>query len=433
LAVVAAVVVLLGCGAALAAATYYVSPAAGSAAGDGSAAKPWKTLAEVVTSGAIHRVRPGDTILLMTGNHGAVTLSGENADFITIAAGKDQQPALSRLEIPSGTKWRIRGLRVSPSFGQGAYEGAIVTFADGGASSEIIIEDCFIYTVEDSSAWDAAKWLKANDGIFMGEHGKNLTLRNNYVLNTRFGINLGAEDSLCEGCVITNFSGDGMRVMRDGQTVQYNVIKNIYCSDADGDKNHDDGIQCFLYNKGTGTVRRVTLKGNIIINREDDKQKFATILQGIGFFDGPLIDFVVTDNVVLVDMWHGVSLYDAQNALIERNVCWTRWGAHSRLRPWVQLGGKGQNNTVRNNYACSFDLKQPGTVAENNRPCTEQIFQQALAAAHKTICEKFGTYHPVAGYARLGMQKGKNGPPAPSVPAKADTPPTKTETPPAAK
>jgi hypothetical protein len=35
-------------------------------------------------------------------------------------------------------------------------------------------------------------------------------------------------------------------------------------------------------------------------------------MQGIGFFDGPLVNFTVEDNVVCSETWHGVALYDAQ-------------------------------------------------------------------------------------------------------------------------
>ncbi|MBN2582261.1 MAG: hypothetical protein JXL80_04275 [Planctomycetes bacterium] len=410
-----AIVVLSCCTVAEAGRTFHVDPATGKADGDGSREKPWRTLSEAVNRGALRKVEPGDTVLLRTGYHGHVTLSGNNKEFITIAAEKDQKPTLGRLEIAAGSKWRIRGLTISPSCGDKPYKGDIVTIAEGGPSSELIIEDCFIHTAPDSSDWNAAKWMAANNGIFMGRYGKNLTLRNNYILNTRFAVALCAEDSLCEGNVITNFSADAIRVTRDGLTVQYNVIKNIYVNAADGDDNHDDGIQCFLFNKGTGTVRRATIRGNIIINREDDNQKLTNHLQAIGFFDGPLIDFTVTDNVVLVEMWHGVTLCDAENARIERNVAWSKW--RSRLRPWIEVSGKCTNNTVKDNYACSYKLA-PGTLAENNKASTAQVYEQALDRVHATICKKFGRYHPVAGYARLGMTKGKN----PDRPEKDESP-----------
>jgi len=220
----------------------------------------------------------------------------------------------------------------------------------------------------------------------------------------RFGIDLCAEDSVCEGNVVSDFSADGIRVTRDGLTVQYNVIKNIYVGAKDGDRNHDDGIQCFLFNKGSGTVRRAKVVGNVIINREDEKQRWPTSMQGIGFFDGPLVDFVVTDNVVAVDHWHGVSLYQAQGCRIERNVAWNAW--NKRMTPWVRLGGKvGEGNVVRGNYACAFRIGSEGVTASDNKLCTEAIYREALQKALKTINEKFGAANPTSGLPRLGKKK----------------------------
>jgi len=395
---------LLLCTSARAATTWYVDPKAGKPDGQGTQESPWRTLAEVVSKGQLRRVEPGDTVLLRSGYHGDVTLSGDNAEVITIAADAGAEPRLSRLTITSGKNWCVRGLTVSPLFGEKPYKQHIVTVAEGGPSSDLVVEDCFVYTVLDASKWDAAKWRSANNGILMGRHGKKITLRNNYVLNTRFGINLCAEDSLCEGNVVSDFSADGIRVTRDGLTVQYNVVKNIYVGAKDGDRNHDDGIQCFLFNKGHGTVRRAKVVGNVIINREDPNQKWPTSMQGIGFFDGPLVDFVVTDNVVAVDHWHGVSVYDAQGCRIERNVCWNAWG--TRMTPWVRLVGKpAGGNVVRNNYACAFKIGGAGVTASDNRRCTERIYREALQKALKTINEKFGAVHQASGLPRVGKKK----------------------------
>jgi polygalacturonase len=313
--------VLAVCGQALAA-DYLIDPAKGASDGDGSKGRPWKTLEEVAKSGKLKGLKGGDTVYLADGYHGDVTFSGENASMVTIAAAPGARPKLSRLVISSGKNWTVKGLVISPSFGK-AYKDEIVCFGEAGESSNLVIEDCYIFTEEDASKWDAQKWLKANDGVYMGQHGRNLTLRNCFVRNTRFGIQLAAYDSVCEGNVVSDFSADGMRATRDGETVRDNIIKNVYLGDAEGDANHDDGIQVFLFNVGSGTVRNISMIGNIIIAHEDPKQKYMNALQGLGFFDGPLVNFVVKDNVVNVDQYHGISLYDAENADVEGNVVWS--------------------------------------------------------------------------------------------------------------
>lgn len=396
--------------AALSAETFFVDPLNGKAGNPGTKAAPWRTLQEVVESGGLRAVKPGDTVALKSGLHGRVVLSGDNTDFITIAADEGARPRLSYLEITQGSKWRLRGLIVSASFGE-PYEGAMLKFADGGASNEIIVEDCFVYSTLDTSKWGAKEWMAANSGIFMGRHGKGHVLRNNYVFNTRFGISLCAEDSTCEGNVISHFSADGIRVTRDGQVVQHNVIRNIYVSDDDGDKNHDDAIQCFLFNVGTGTVRNVTIRENLVVMRENEEQKLKATMQGIGFFDGPLIGFTVEGNVINTSHWHGVSLYDAQNCTIKNNVAYTQWQTE-KLRPWVQLGSKDKGeikgNTVTGNYAYTFDLKNDkGVVAKDNNPVTEEVHTKRQAELLALIEKKYGKTVPAAGFKRLGLERVK--------------------------
>jgi len=405
--------------------TFHVDPEKGDSKNDGSAQRPWRTLAEVLkarlvrtrdASGKLQNpnapVGPGDTILLRSGYHGQIALAGAHNDrVITVAAEKGHAPRLGRLDVRDASRWTFRGLTISPSFAEKPYTRSMVLLAEGGPGSELILEDCFLYSALDVAGWTAQDWMKRPaQGITLGRHGKKLTARNNHVLNTRFGINLCAPDSLCEGNIVENFSGDAIRVTRDDITVQYNVIKNVYVSDADGDKNHDDAIQCFLFNVGTGTVRRATIRGNLIVNREDPKQPFPNTLQAIGFFDGPLVDFVVEDNVINTSHWHGVSLYDAQGCLIRNNTVYTEW-QDVRLRPWIMLGSKknqARGNRVLNNFAYSFNFKaDKDVVAENNRRVTKEAYQKRRHALEVLLANKFGNTHPVSGRKRVDAQPDK--------------------------
>lgn len=389
------------------AATYHSDPVAGRAAGDGSADAPWPALRDLVASGKLGKLQGGDTLLLRGGNHGDVRISGENAEFITIAGAPGESPQLSRLEISSGSKWRVKGLTITPSIASTPYKGSIVTLAEKGAGTDIVLEDCFLYTELDSTRWTAGQWMKAQNGIFSGRHGVNLTIRNNYVMNTRFGISLCSPDSLCEGNVVANFSGDGIRITRDKITVQYNVVKNCFVGAADGDPNHDDLMQCFLFNKGTGTLREQTIRGNILIGYEDAGQPLRHDPQAIGFFDGPLVDFLVEKNVIMTNHYHGISLYDAVNCRILDNA--VRAISEQKMRPWIMLGTKNKGgasgNTVKNNMARSFNLKaDPTVVAENNIPVNLPAFDIRLKQQSDEINRKFGEFHPVAKFPRVGKK-----------------------------
>jgi hypothetical protein len=404
-------------------ATFYCDPAQGSPQGDGSAARPWRTVEEVLAARLVQfcdkdgkpanpnaPVKPGDTVLLRSGWHGAIRIArGYNDRPITIAADTGHAPQVGWIEIGEGRKWVVRGLTVSPSLAPTPPDRRrdhLVTLGEHGGeeSAELVVEDCFIYSVLDTSAWTGKDWVeKPASGIWLGRHGRAHVARNNYVLNTRFGINLCAPECLCEGNVVANFSADGIRATRDGQVVQYNVIKNNFVGSRDGDANHDDGIQVFLFNVGTGTVRNITLRGNIILARETDGLPFPNPLQGIGCFDGPLVNFTVEKNVVCVNHYHGVSLYDAQGCTIRDNVCFSRW--KDKARPWVMLGQKknqARGNTVQGNLAHSFNFRADAEVkAENNREVTEAAFNEKLAELAALIDGKYGKLHPAAKRPRL--------------------------------
>lgn len=385
--------------------TYYAHPELGSADNAGTAQAPWPALEETIKAGKLKELQPGDELLLGSGFHGDVTFSGSNASPITIAAAPSNEPQLSRLTIGGGKNWIVRGLEISPSLGDKGYDGYIVSVGEQSEASGIVVEDCFVYTTLDTDGWSVDQWKNANGGMLQGRHGKNLNFKNNYVLNTRWGIVMAAFDSKAEGNVVSDFSGDGFRVTRDGCEVAYNVIKNIYVSDGDGDKNHDDAIQCFLFNKGTGTLRNLNIHHNLIYMREDDDQEWPAIFQGIGFFDGPLVDFKVTNNVIATEHWHGVSLFDAQGCLIEDNVVYNPWGG--KFKPWVMLGSKlnqARGNTVKNNYAHSIRLGADKSVTESgNGTSSKRKWEDAAEDLLNEIHEGYGPEHPVAKRARIDL------------------------------
>lgn len=411
----------------LPAATCYADPAKGKIENDGSVAAPWPGLAASIEAGLLKKLKGGDTLLLRSGNHGSVAIDGDNEAVITIAADAEAKPQIERLVV-NGRKWLIKGLAISPTFAKEPYKGTMASLGEQRESSDLVLQDCFLYTALNNRDWTAKQWMSANSGINLGRHGKKLVARNNYILNTRFALNICGFDSVAEGNIISDYSADGIRMTRDGAVARRNVIKNCYVGPKDGDDNHDDGIQCFLFNKGTGTIKDFTINENLIISQEDPAQPFPHAQQGIGAFDGPLVNFTVKGNVIRSKTWHGVALFDAQGCTVNNNACWIDAG--SGARPWVMFGtkpkvkGVGTGNVAKNNMACDFKFKDaPNLVKENNIPVTPEKFQARFDELRAEIDKEFGRYHPVAGFARLGTEKGKYVPPAAtSAPAPAAPP-----------
>ena len=114
---------------------FYIDPVHGSMSNDGSEQHPWRTLAEVLAPSShlissfayvnyakggrdLQPVNPqgpvkaGDTLVLMTGDHGAVDLRQyENKDFIYVVAGKDQTPIIPKMLVMASSHWYFKGLK----------------------------------------------------------------------------------------------------------------------------------------------------------------------------------------------------------------------------------------------------------------------------------------------------------------------------------
>ena len=364
-------------------ADFYVDPVHGSASGHGSASRPWRTVQEVFDAGLIESqrwdrlpytdeselvvrnvgapVRAGDTIWLRSGYHGELSIRGYyNAGEITLAAAEGHTPRLSLLRIRSGAHWTIRGLTVSAEFGD-TYERRTLVDLDShgwhGPIRDIVVEGCTIRSVAGASAWTAQDWDRlACNG--MQVDGTRMTIRGNQLLNVNHGISVSADESLIVGNLVENFAGDGLRGLGDHCTFEYNTVKNCYNVNA----NHDDGFQSWSSGPdgvGSGQVVGMVLRGNTIINYEDPDQPHRGALQGIGCFDGTFVDWVVENNVIVTNHWHGITLLGARDCLVINNTVLDRREGRPGP-PWIRIGNH-KNGTapvgcaVRNNLGGTFN------------------------------------------------------------------------------
>lgn len=374
----------------LPAANFYVDPVNGSGSGDGSSSNPWASLQDVINNhvesqkpasypyagGALvprnsgAAIQPGDTIYLLSGDHGAITLYGwYNAGEITIEAASGETPVLQSWTLKGGKNWTLRGLEVSEEPYGTPGTGTLVSFAGHGwhgPASNCIVEDCYIYTVEDTSSWTATDWTStAASGIQLS--GDDMIARGNLVRNIDFGITVGGDNGLVEYNEIINFAGDGMRGNGDYGVFQYNLVMDCY--DVDG--NHDDGFQSWADNgggSGTGVRYGIELRGNVFIETSDPTRPLNGPLQGIGCFDGMFEDWVIENNVVVIDQWHGITLLGATNCIIANNTV-VEQGVRTN-RPWIQIGAHkngtpSSGNIVVNNIARSFNLTGVTTNSSN--------------------------------------------------------------------
>ncbi|MCP4679233.1 MAG: hypothetical protein GY854_27850 [Deltaproteobacteria bacterium] len=383
-------------------ASFYVDPVNGDMSGDGSASNPWRTIQEVVENGLIETqeweslpyedgaelvprndgapVKAGDTILLRSGYHGELVIESHyNSDWITVAAEEGHTPELSRVHVRSSANWILRGFTVSPELAAD-YECDTLIFIEShnwrGPVFDITVEDCTAYSVADSSAWSVEDW---NNIVCNGARadGERITLRGNTLKNVDFGISVNAKDSLIERNTVENFSGDGMRGLGDDTVFQYNTVKNSY----DVNDNHDDGFQSWSRgeddNVGTGEVKGIVLRGNLIINYENPDRPHRGSLQGIGCFDGMFVGWIVENNVVVTDHWHGITLSGARDCRIVNNTV-IDLNDESPGPPWIRIGShkngtQSQDCVVRNNLTTALNLDEGQNIVEDHNLIVEDL------------------------------------------------------------
>lgn len=378
----------------LRAATWHVDPQAGSPQGDGSAVKPWQTLQQVLDSNLIETregaeypysagmplkeknsgapVKAGDTLLLGSGYHGDVLISRcYNEAYITIMPEPGSTPQLKSLKLQAASRWRIIGLSVSPEFAPEFVRTTLITLEShnySGPSNDIEVASCTLRTVADVSGWTMQQWdtLSCN-GISVT--GTGCSIHDNILENVNFGISISGDSCRADNNRIVNFSGDGMRGLGDFDTFTNNTVMNCY----DVNENHDDGFQSWSVGdagSGSGVVKGIVLSGNVIINYTDPDQPFRETLQGIGCFDGIYEDFLIENNVVITDHWHGISLYGAVNCRIVNNtVC--DINATTPGPPWIMInrhkdGRPGSGCIVRNNLTTKISISDSLEVTQDH-------------------------------------------------------------------
>jgi hypothetical protein len=374
--------------------TFYVDPQSGSRENDGSAHLPWRTLEEVFADGLIESyrykdkpavtgaemvvknegaaVKGGDTLILKSGFHGKIdVMEYYNSDFIYVLADDGAEPRFESLHLRSVAKWKFKGLFVSPSYAQTYSRQTLIDIKSHGwtgPSRDMILENNTLFSVQNTDSWDIDDWNALPcTGIGLG--GVKMTASHNYLKNVNHGINAMGDSAYVAHNIIENFAGDGLRGLGDYSVFEYNTIKNCY----NVNDNHDDGFQSWSSTEdgiGTGVVKGVVLRGNTFINWEDPNQPFRGPLQGIGCFDGMFDGWIVENNIVMVDHWHGISFYGATNMIIRNNTV-VDLNAGAPGPPWIMItdhknGTVPLNNVIRNNLATSISDDAEGVILDHN-------------------------------------------------------------------
>jgi hypothetical protein len=373
-------------------ATFYLDPVAGRLDNPGTRAEPLPSLQAVTEADLIQRtvpteypwvdgaeleiaypdapILPGDTLVLLSGDHGPVMLRGSHADqWLTIRADTGARPVIRGLRLQGFERCVLQGLVIR---GTGDDNPSTLLHLEShgwhGPCRYVVVEDCDLATVENATAWSAVDWdQRAANGIAAG--GDYFSIRDNVLLNVDFGISVSGNYAQVERNRIENFSGDGLRGLGNDMVFAANTVMNCY----DVNDNHDDGFQSWSINDDPPR-ERVELRDNVIINYTDPDQPHRGALQGIGCFDGMYVDWIVENNVVMTDHWHGITLSGAIGCRVVNNTV-VDLNHDDPGEPWISVGDHkdgtpSRNCLIRNNVARVF-LVGAGVTADHNLESTD--------------------------------------------------------------
>lgn len=323
------------------------------AGGDGSATRPFATLAA-----ALPHARGGDRIRLAPGHYPPFRLRNRRFDPPLEIAGPSGsgKAHIGPIALNGVSGLTLRHLHVAPGSADPSRRAqGLLAIRDGARI--VVAASTFRSTPQDPKRWRAADWLHlAWSGI--RAEGREIAITGNRVETVRHGIGVTGPDNRVEGNHVDGFSGDGLRGNGDRVLVRGNRVANCYKVDD----NHDDGFQAWTRGpKGPGDGRLTggRVEGNEILEWTGPPHPLRCRLQGIGLFDGIYDGWTIANNFVAVSSWHGISLRGARDTRILHNTVVSA-DLGNRPRPWISIGPHKRTedwfsgNIVANNIAPNF-------------------------------------------------------------------------------
>ena len=325
---------------------------------------------------------------------------GRHDDYVTITSVMGDTASVSSIKFSSASYWNVENLDISSESPEGkdVYDFYFLVKTSQN-SNYLSFRNCRIYSTEDSGTWTRDDWFnRTASGLFL--ESTNTLIENNYIKNINFGMEVRGRYTEVRKNVIENFVGDAIRGLASYCKFEYNLVKNVYditgyYSSEEGPGNHDDGFQSYTSAVGgiEEVVEGVVLRGNKFICYTDPNQIEKGMMQGIACFDGYYYKWIIENNVVITDSWHGITFLGCEQSVIVNNTVMDNWIENDlviggaivgEMTPWIWIGplksdrgsGPSNDNIIRNNlitqskagFAGYKSILDEGvnTIVENN-------------------------------------------------------------------
>lgn len=353
---------------------YYCDPLNGNSTNIGSSSSPWSTLESVFSAGK--HFSAGDTIILKSGYHGSPVVSGINNNFVSILAESGAKPTMKNLLFINAKYWDISGFDISPQYANPAeYKFNMDIVGIKESASYIKVRNCNIFTVADISNWSQIDWeTKSETGINC--NAPYCMLDNNHIYNVSMGIQIAQKGTytIASNNLVENICDDGTRGLANYCKFEYNTVQNMYVAN----NNHDDLFQSWSGGTaekpvvGSDTVVGIEIRGNKFIAHTNAKQPLMTYPQGIGCFDGFAKDWIIENNLISVEDYHGITLLGAINCKIMNNTIVQNPYTLDVIRiPAITISkhktrGFSKGNLIRNNLTPKLTIDEGAGLEDHN-------------------------------------------------------------------
>ncbi len=314
------------------------------------------------------------TIFLNTGDYGNYKI--ENHSNLTFVPTAGQYPIFRSITISNSNNINLFSLHIISEKKEG--EKAFYVKIDKN-SSNINVSNCQIEAAYETETWEPTDWkTKAANGIY--SEASNCIFSNNLIRHIHHGIETKGDNCRVSNNIIIRFGGDAIR-----NTGNNNVFDSNYLADALVDDyaqkggNHDDLFQAWTFDK---PISNLIIKNNIAINCTDTTNHLQSKnVQGIACFDGFEENWLIENNLVIIEHPHGIALFGANNCVIKNNkVIYNPFQKyHFESLPWIMIhahkdGRKSHNNLINNNITSVIEVKDKASTTIKNNILTSKPF-----------------------------------------------------------
>jgi hypothetical protein len=313
--------------------TYYAAPAgtAVSGAPDGSQAHPWTSLSTALSS-----VKGGDVLLLKSGNYDGLTAYNRSYDKpVTISSADGKGAHLQFLYLTGSTKnLTFKNLSVWPSNPSSPKRSTLVEALS--STSNILLDGLDVRSGSDAgnyAGWSQSTWKsRAFNAVRL--RGAQSTVQNSNITGIGFGIQMLGVNARVLGNTVRGFADDGIRALGANSLIKGNLVTD----NVQVNSNHNDGFQSWSQNGVP--VKNLTIADNRFIEWSNPvASPLRAQMQGIGLFDGFYDDLAISNNLVSVTAWHGLSVYGGRGVQIVGNTVVNGLGEVGR-NPWIGVFDK---------------------------------------------------------------------------------------------